>query len=887
MDLPDLAAQVRSNNVNASLGRVMEGEQRYLVRAVGEFRSPEEIGALPLKNRQLRLEDLGRVNYDYPEKREYDRLNGVDAVSMRVFKSSTATVVEVAQAAAAALKQIEAEYNGQLEIEVIQDDSKEVLREAGNLVEAALLGACLAVGIIFLFLRNLRSTLAIALAIPVSLCCVFTCMYLAREAFDSAITLNMVSMMGLMLSLGIMVDPAVVTLESIFRKREEEGEGPVEAALSGSREIGMAVLASALTTTCVFIPFFFLSESRAVLWMRDAGLTICLAILVSVAISLSVIPLASAYFFKDEYRRFEPWLKGGVLLLLAGLLSWKLNQLGWAGVGKWADTWAGRIAGMEWTGALALGVVAALAGLLGWQLRQRGLRTTYVRFLGWSLDHRFATLAVTVGLLALGVYSYMKIEQHGTPTTPERQVDIAVEIDRSYSMEEIRELFVQIEQTILAHKEELDVEWLDTEFALRRGEVEARLVSADAGRLTTAEATEALRKLLPQKVGVRYKVGRQRSWGGLQLGVEVQLVGRDPAVLGVLAEEVKTHLERLPGVQDVDTSLEDGEEEVIVAVNRDQAAEHGLSSQQVASAISTALGTRRTTTFKAGEREIDVVLQLEEEDRVNLEQLQNSSFAGRQGARVQLASLADFDLREGPQSLSRANRQLIVTVSANTADRAQALALTEPISKMMAQMALPQGYSWNLGRAARWFQQDTQSNHFAMLFAVLLIYLIMASLFESLIHPLTIMLAIPFSFIGVALGLYALSIPLDNNGMLGLLILCGIVVNNGIVLIDHINHYRREGMDRRQAILLGGQHRMRPILMTAFSTILNLMPMVLPMVYGAAEGFAQQWGPVGLVVVCGLATSTLLTLVLAPTLYSLLDDLGLWLRRVVHASRAH
>ena len=190
----------------------------------------------------------------------------------------------------------------------------------------------------------------------------------------------------------------------------------------------------------------------------------------------------------------------------------------------------------------------------------------------------------------------------------------------------------------------------------------------------------------------------------------------------------------------------------------------------------------------------------------------------------------------------------------------------------MQNIELPAGYSWDLGRAARWMQEDERDTNFSALLAVVLIYLIMASLFESLIHPFTIMLSIPFSLIGVAIGLYIFDAPFDNNGALGLLILFGIVVNNGIVLIDHINNLRADGMNRREAIVLGGQRRLRPILMTAFTTILNLMPLVLPMIYGTAEGFSKRWGPIGLVIISGLMSSTVLTLILAPTLYSLLDD---------------
>jgi HAE1 family hydrophobic/amphiphilic exporter-1 len=378
-------------------------------------------------------------------------------------------------------------------------------------------------------------------------------------------------------------------------------------------------------------------------------------------------------------------------------------------------------------------------------------------------------------------------------------------------------------------------------------------------------------------------MGRSRGWAGPELGVEVQLKGVDAAVLEVLAEDVKEQMARLPGVISVDSSLEDGEEEIQVSVDREQALNYGLSPRDVAQTISSALGERRSSSFKAPEREIGIVLQLEEEDRVNLEQLKNTAFQGDDD-NVQLAALADFHFAKGPQSLQREDRQQTLTVFANTESRQAAYALNSQVTALMEATAFPGGYSWQLGQAARWAQEDTEESNFTLLFAVLLIFLIMASLFESLVHPFVILFSIPFSLIGVALGLWALNVNFDSNGMLGMLILFGIVVNNGIVLIDHVNQYRREGLTRREAVLRGGQNRMRPILMTAGTTILNLMPLVLPMVYGTAEGFARRWGPVGLVVASGLLTSTILTLLLAPTLYSLLDDLSIWARKVVRAA---
>ena len=890
ISLPSLGWQLNANNTNISLGRIMDGDQRYMVRAIGEFTRAEDIANMPLLGGQFRLGDIGEINYGFPEKRSYERLNGTDALQLEVFKASTANVVDVGEVIVAELEAIEAEYAGKLEIAIVRNRAESVLKDAGTLVNSAMLGAFLAMIIIFVFLRNIRSTIVIALAIPTSALGVFIGMYVAREVFESTITLNMVSMMGLMLAVGMLVDPAVVVLESIFRRRQEDGLDAEEAARVGSREVGMAVLASALTTICVFVPFFFLSDGRSATWMKDAGIAICLAVVVSMIVSLSLIPLASSRLLRAGIERYDRWLKLLVVAVVVGIAYWQISPVGWSGLQSWWVRWSGLIAtsigGMQWQTIVGCALTALAGAALGWYCSRHGLRASYGRLLNWTLDHRWVALVATMALTGTGYYLYDQIEQRGTPWTPERRVDMSVIIDRSYSLDEIRAHFDQIEDILLAQKDTLDLESLTTRFRQRRGSIRAYLVDADAGKLSTMEAGNAIKNLLPEKVGYTYKMGRSRSWSGNQLGVEVQLHGRNPEVLAVLMEDVKAGLEQLPGVQDVDSSLEDGEEEVRVEINRAQALSYGLSPREVAQGISSALGTRRTSGFKSDDREIDIVMQLNEGDRATLDQLRNSRYESRDGSSVQLASLADFQLSRGPRDLRRENRVLNVTVFANTENRNAARALTEPISQMMNGMLLPAGYSWDLGRAARWQREEASDNHFTAIFAVLLIYLIMASLFESLIHPFTIMLAIPFSLIGVALGLYVLDVPFDNNGALGLLILFGIVVNNGIVLIAHINHLRASGLSRREAICLGGQHRLRPILMTAFTTILNLMPIVLPMVYGTSEGFARRWGPVGLVVASGLATSTLLTLMLAPTLYSLLDDLALWCKRVMRVSHS-
>ena len=485
ISLPSLGWQLNQNNTNISLGRVMDGDQRYMARAVGEFTRAEDIATMPLLGGQFRLSDIGEINYGYPEKRRYERLNGVDALELEIFKASTANVIDVGEAIVAELKAIEAEYDGKLEIAIVRNRAESVLQEAGTLVNSALLGALLAMIIIFVFLRNIRSTIVIALAIPASALCVFIGMYVAREVFESTITLNMVSMMGLMLAVGMLVDPAVVVLESIFRRRQEDGLEADEAARVGSSEVGMAVLASALTTICVFVPFFFLSDGRSAAWMKDAGISICLAVVVSMIVSLSLIPLASSRLLRAGVERFDRWLKLLVVAIVVGIAYWQISDLGWRGLQAWWDHWSRLIAisigGMQWQTILGCALTALAGAALGWYCSRHGLRSSYGRLLNWTLDHRWVALVATVVLTGTGYYLYDQIEQRGTPWTPERRVDMSVVIDRSYSIDEIRAHFDQIEDIILAKKDSLDIESLSTNFRQRRGSIRAYLVDADAG----------------------------------------------------------------------------------------------------------------------------------------------------------------------------------------------------------------------------------------------------------------------------------------------------------------------------------------------------------------------------------------------------------------------
>ena len=361
-------------------------------------------------------------------------------------------------------------------------------------------------------------------------------------------------------------------------------------------------------------------------------------------------------------------------------------------------------------------------------------------------------------------------------------------------------------------------------------------------------------------------------------------MGDEPAVLALLAKQVSGRLQQLPMIRDVDTSLESGDQEIHVSVTPERSLQAGLSSRAVANIVSSALSTRDVTQFRTEDREVGVIVQYRPEDRETFDQLKNVPvFAA--GSTLPLGALADFEFVEGPKAIERENRQAQVTISANTADSTAAFGAMRAVGGILGSLPFPAGYSWSFGGWNRNQQQEQDSSRFALLFALPLVYMLLAALFESFVQPLAIMFSVPFALVGVAIAMKIAGQPWETMTMLGLIILLGVVVNNAIVLIDHINFLRGTGMSRDEAIVLGGKHRLRPIIITAVTTILGLLPMVapflLPGIFGTVEGRAASWAPIGLVIIGGLTTSTFLTLLILPTIYSILDDATILARRVV------
>jgi HAE1 family hydrophobic/amphiphilic exporter-1 len=510
------------------------------------------------------------------------------------------------------------------------------------------------------------------------------------------------------------------------------------------------------------------------------------------------------------------------------------------------------------------------------------LTTRYGRLMEWTLRRPGLTIGAALLVLGVSLFLYTKIDREFLPPSPTRRIDFRVDIPPSYPLSEIKELFSGIEKYFLEHKDAYDLKAISTDFGKGgsnkggRGRLTFFMKEPENSHMGTMEALQKIQAALPRLPGVAFHVRRMHGMSGREMGVSVVLKGDNLDVLTLIAEEVRNRLSQISGVKDVETSLESGEEEIQVSVNRTRANQYGMSARRVAQTIFSALTSRATSKFKTKDREVDIRIQLREADRANLEKLRNLTVGSEKKTLVPLYTMADFKKTKGPQQLVREKRRHVISVYANL-ERRGMYSATRAISGVLSRVELPPGYTWEFGKNYRRWRRSESQSWFVLGLSVVLILMVMASLFESILQPFVIIFSVPFAIIGILFFFWLTNTNLSEVGMLGVIIVFGLVVNNGIILIDHINHLRQSGMSRREAILKGGQNRLRPILMTAATTDLGLLPLILPIffpsVFGPTEGRAGMWAPVGLAIFGGLTVSTFLTLIVLPAIYQVVDDL--------------
>jgi HAE1 family hydrophobic/amphiphilic exporter-1 len=810
IDVRDVAQALRAGNFDQSLGHITSGDARYVLRTVGTLGDVPAIKNLPLRADGLRVSDVADVVYEEPPL-EYGRhLDGHFAVGVTVSQESKANTVEVCDQ----LEAVIAGLDGDPELEGVNfliwfSQGREIRNTLKDLMFTGIFGAILAAVVLFIFLRRVATTLVAVMCIPFSL--IVTC----GIVWAQGRSLNTLTLLGLIVGIGMLVDNAVVVMENIFRHREM-GADRKTAALRGSREVTTAVVAATLTSVIVFIPLIFNKPSEMNIYLKELGITVCLTLLASLFISQTLIPLATSWYIKSKPR------PRGKLML--------------------------------------------------------ALEDRYQRTLAWNLGHRWVAVVVGLLVVASAVFPFKHVDMNFDTSSTELFVQVRYDISEKLSLDRRRELVTSVEQAMEPHRKELMARsiysfWNDN-FALTR----IYLAEGETNEDNLALVRGRLRGLLPEIPGVSLNVQENSQGWRMHRGadrVAFQLVGEDTEVLMRLSEQAINRLQAIPGLVDVESRHNEAQAELHIEPDRDLVARYEVSPSQLAQVVGLTYRGQRLRRFRTDDGEREMRLTLDEQETETISQLRNLPLRTAAGEKVPLAAVARLIERPGREVIQRDNRLTSVWVTARyeSGTREEYMPV---VQAAMDEMEFPFGYSWTFGAWQQ--QQKEQSREFLtnLLLALMLVFAVMAGLFESARQALALMVALPFAMAGAIWTLYLTGTGFDQPAAIGLLLLIGIVVNNGIVMLEHINQYRRGGMDRTEAMLRGGRERLRPILMTALTTLIGLVPIV---VQKPSLGGVYYYS-MALVIMGGLVVSTFLTAVLLPTLAALSEDgfeaIGRW-----------
>lgn len=798
LDADQVLSRIDAANRSLASGQLRRGSESWPLRVVNQFHTIEELERFPVAPQGVRVRDIATVSYREPDLDYGRHLDRSRAIGLNVIKESGANTVAVAQRAREALDAMRKDpaLDG-IQVLTFTDQGEQILNSLRGLLEAGLIGALLATGVLYFFLRRFAATLVVSATIPISILAACALMHFGGGS------LNILSMMGLMLAVGMLVDNAVVVLESIDRLRRE-GRKPMRAALEGAREVLPAVISSTATSIIVFLPLVLGGRTEITTWIGEVGRTIIYTLICSLFLSLTAIPMVMGRF------------------------------LGHAAIP--------RLGAVEW------------------------MAERHQRILGWTLRHRPAALAIAFGVVATAMFPFMKVDKSAFGGNKVERVNIEYEFVDNLNHREVERYVARVEDWILDRKDSLHVKSTYSYFGNNVAFTRAYLADGYADDEGAQKVRALLRQGLPEMPGAKLQLGGDdQSEEASRLAV--RLFGDPGPRLDQLAEEVRRRLTRVPHLTDVEVGGERGREEVEVLIARDRAAVYGLSSSKVAQAVALFFRGRPLSRFRGPDGEVEVQARLAEADRSSLEQLRRMPIEGSDGQAVPLAAVADFRTVDTPASIQRQQRRSVVTVGGNT-EASKGGEIRKAVSKEMEGMSFPPGYSWSYGSAFEEEDQTQKELLINLLLALMLVYLVMAGLFESLLHPFAIMFALPFAFVGIAWICFLSHSPFNLMAQIGLLILVGIVVNNGIVLIHKVHQLREEGVPRHQALLQAGRDRMRPILMTTATTVLGLLPLAL----GGNHVGDVLYYPLARTVMGGLIASTVLSLLLVPCLYTLIED---------------
>lgn len=819
---PSQIVQVLSaGNQSVSAGSVVKGQQEMQIRVKGEYSSVAEIRdtlILLSNGQQIRLHELAEVKDTYKEETSLTLVNGAPALVLSIQKQSDANTVSVADEIYKAMEEMNSQLPEGVELTVVTDSSIYIRQSIDGVMNNMLQGGILAVLILIVFLRSIRATLVIGIAIPIAVLSTFAMMYFTGQ------TLNIISMGGLALGIGMMLDCSIVILENIVVHRQR-GATVLQAAVKGASELGTAVIASTVTSLVVFVPIVFVQGIAADIF-KPMALTVAFSLLASLIVAITLVPMLSAKLMSAPLKERKP------------------------------------------------------------SLFERGLNLLiqfYKKRLAWSLKHRKTTVALVgalmVGSLALAPMIGMEL----MPADDEGRLTITIKAPSGTRLEETKEIANEVEALLAPYESMIRMAYLSIGGSSlgfggdssNQATLTMELIGSTERDMTTREFVSSLSRQTQEIPGAEITVSAMETGLGAGSPIQIKLNGQDREVLEEVADQVMWLISEVEGVHNAQTSSQEGNEEMNIIVDRLMAAQYGLTYQQIISEIQLAMNGQLATKFREEGSEYDVRVVMPEEERANLAALSQLRLQTATGQYIPLSQVAKFEQLKGPVVIQRENQQRQINVTSDVIGRDLG-SVANDIQAALNKMNFPEGYSYSMGGDAEEMLDSFIDLALALVFSIFLVYVVMAIQFESLLHPFIIMFSVPTSIIGVLIGLFVTNTAISLPALIGMILLVGVVVNNGIVLVDYINILRRQGMERYEAIMEGSPSRVRPILMMTLTTVLGMIPLAL----GLGEGSSMQ-APLAIVVIFGLLFSTVFTLIFVPVVYSMADDFSQWLRRVL------
>ncbi|HUT72088.1 MAG TPA: efflux RND transporter permease subunit [Desulfatiglandales bacterium] len=797
-------------------GKLDEGGSEFSIRTLSEYTSVEQIANTVIGYREetpLYVKNVAQVQDTYEELTRVIRNNRKPGLLLLVSKNSKANTVQVANRVIESFPKIVSRLPQGVKIGVIFNQADFIKRSISNLSSTAVQAFFLAALVLLFFLQNIRASIIVALSIPISIVVTFAVLDLAE------ITLNMMSMAGLALAVGLLVDNSIVVLENIFRHFKGSGN-LFKSADSGTREVGTAIIASTLTTISVFFPILFVPGIAGVMF-NDMALTICFSLFCALLVSLTLIPLLSSRFLKENSEENRT-------------LPQRISR---------------RIDG-------------SLEKLL----------SLHARTLSWCLDHRKTTLMISFLMFAMSLATVPRLGMDFFPKMDQSNFEMAVERAPGTSLKSTEMTFRQIEDIIHETIPELknqnsDIGVGEAFGAFAKGsyagQIRVNLIDKEKRDRTQREVESALRKRLDQIPGITYSI-TQGHFFGEEGDLIIYLYGEDLDIGKKLSDKIKETIKDVPGALDVNTSLEAGRPELQIDLDRDRVSALGLSTQQVANAVSTYIKGTRASLFRDRGEEYDILVQLDPRYRKSTEILKNLYVTNPQGEQIPLSSIARIRRSTSPTSILRRDQQRVINIAVTVQGRSLG-EVTRDVEKRLEKIDFSSDFTYETGGSAQDMRTSFKWLLVAFGGAAFIVYMVMASLYESFVAPFIIFLTIPLAIVGAIAMLLLTGTPLSVVAFIGIIMLAGIVVNNSIVLVDYINQLRGRGYAIRDAVMEGGKTRLRPILMTALTTILALTPLAL----GLGSG-GEAWSPMARSVIGGLTASTLLTLLVIPVIYTYL-----------------